>query len=463
MLIGPGGMRQGTSGNQRETAEVLDLLATLNRPEPFDDVRLGPSLSSIALAPEGSGRKGLASFLYQMLLAYHLKLRIERAEDAAFRNYTKRLQATVQAAERWIDGVWVKLPEDAKKNPASFEMHSLVHERQVEGLIRFAQYLDWPAQDELREFIENAYANMWAGTNISYHLWDWLFGTMLPGNPFAFTIMSAMVLSTLSLKSLGTAQYFASGLVLDDRSYWRSKTVIGRVLGGLKKIKAANCWVGPCPVPTAAGEGKGLAKGWWRVLSKDIAFELKVSPSRSTMNQTWEANRARIMGDSSKWTLPTGPSNSTDTVEFRALRLRKLVHGEEGGPPAGSEEEAEPPHRAIVDLTINGQPASFTLHSNPVFIAAPMCVNGPHWVHEQDRPKLQHILGVSQLPGHVHSGEKILIINAAGSGECELAARAWCSEVGQHAIVRREPGACFACTVKAAGPEGLGIGCLIWA
>jgi hypothetical protein len=67
------------------------------------------------------------------------------------------------------------------------------------------------------------------------------------------------------------------------------------------------------------------------------------------------------------------------------------------------ENEGEPEHRAILDLTINDQPVSFTLCNRHVFVAAPRCIEGPHAVHERDLLKMQHVLRVSQLPGHIYT------------------------------------------------------------
>jgi len=477
-LIGPSGMSVSSNDAMdrwRSTYQVTEILGTLNRNDTFDDVRDGGSMSLIALAP---GRLGLPNFLFQMVLAYELKLRLARSGDTAFGNYGPRIVAAVMAAERWLDGVLLKIP-DPKQN--DIQMHSLVHERQVEGLVRFAELMAWPALGELRGYVEDAYANLRAGGRLSPHLWDWLFGTMLAGNAFVFTIMSSLVAATPSLSSLGAPIYYASGLVLEDRSYWRVKFVLGRVLGGLRGVKAANGWVGPCPLPVGLQDSK-ISKGWWRVQARDVAFQLPERlPSHADADegaafsglgrvagQTSKSEWIRTIGDPSKWVVPVGPSGTPDVVEFRALRLRPLGDATLRAGKVETSDPApdgpEPMQRASVELTINSAPVVFTIYSNPVFVAAPRCMDGPHAVHERDLPKLQLVRRVSELPGHHRSdNERVLIIDATGQGECELAARAWCAEYGQHAVVRRGTGPCFACAVLAASRQGLGLGCVIWA
>jgi len=62
---------------------------------------------------------------------------------------------------------------------------------------------------------------------------------VLPGNNFIYIIMQSLVGATPGLKeSIEVNSYPGPGLVLSDRSYWRANTVVGRVLGGLKGIKA---------------------------------------------------------------------------------------------------------------------------------------------------------------------------------------------------------------------------------
>ncbi|KAL6232370.1 hypothetical protein BDW75DRAFT_243010 [Aspergillus navahoensis] len=218
------------------------------RASTFPNVLGSASLSEIAVATSDS----LYLFLFQVLLAHELWKRMaQRERDVAFGNVSPRVVAAMQASERWLAGVQLEIP-DAKGKPDLF--HSLVHDRQVEGLVRFAEVMTWPALREMRTFAEEAYAGLRAGRHtISYHLWDWLFGLMLPGNAFVFTIMTALVAATPSLRHLGAARYCSSGLVVGDRSYWRVKTVLGRVLGEMKGVREVNGWVGPCPRPAAVG------------------------------------------------------------------------------------------------------------------------------------------------------------------------------------------------------------------
>jgi hypothetical protein len=468
-LIGPARM------GSRMQDQVTELLSILNRRRDFPDVLDGASLATIALGTSDS----LYSFLLLVILAHELRLRMHQLSDIAFGNVSRRIIASMQASERWLDGVHVTMP-DPKGKPDNVELHSLVHERQVEGIVRFAEIMAWPALGEMRIFVEEAYAGIRAGMNTSTYLWDWLYGLMLPGNAFIFAIMAALVAATPSLQHLAAAEYYTSGLVLKDRSYWRTKTVLGRVLGGMKGVRAANGWIGPCPAPVNVRE-EALKEGWWRVHARDTAFsrfmardlsahEARFARLHSRDEDSSAAEWIRGMGDRSEWAVPIGPSISSDHVEFRALRFQKIgsaLHGSSSPvkdtlEKGDVDDDREPEQRAILDLLINGRLVSFTLYSNPVFITAPACIDGPHALWQRDLPKMQHILRASELPDHVHTDKRVLIIDATGKGECELVARAWCSQNGQHAIIVRGQGTCFACAVKAASQGGLVIGCVIW-
>lgn len=484
---------QGIARGDRDVPQTI--LRLLGHTDHFQDLRVSPCLAIFSFLPrDPMSPFGIPNFLFQMVLAYELKLHMERAGDTAFDDYTSRVAAMVIAAERWIDGVLVKQPDPSVPR---LEFHSLVYERQVEGLLRFAEMMRWPALGETRAYLEDAYPTMLAGASIGLYLWDWLHGTVRPGNTFVYSIICALVQASPGLSVPGPPTYFNFGLVLDDRSYWRSLFVLGRVFGGLRGVKAANGWVGPCPLPVEDDDSKSkIATGWWRVHARDLTFKPpKGWPSDAdgdggayfagmapVAGQTSQTGWIRAASDQSKWVVPVGPSDAPDTVEFRELRLSRLrnvpamayipgfraAKGHFGtgddGELLGVEDSdnLNPTLRASVELRINGAPVSFTLHNNPVFVAAPRCIDGPHAVPERDLPKLRHILRVSQLPDKECSDERVLVIDATGRGECELAARAWCAKKGLHAVVRRGPGTCFACAVMAASSHGLGLGCLIW-
>jgi len=121
-----------------------------------------------------------------------------------------------------------------------------------------------------------------------------------------------------------------------------------------------------------------------------------------------------------------------------------------------------------IDSSIN--PIIYKLFTNPVFVSLPPCRPGPkgtqHEVHMRELPRYQkNIWTIEQLKEHQPDDDTdddtSMIINATGTG-AEVLARAWCSERGRNAVVRRPGGPCFVCSVRAAGKGSLETGVLIW-
>ncbi|KAJ3571322.1 hypothetical protein NP233_g3823 [Leucocoprinus birnbaumii] len=193
------------------------------------------------------------------------------------------------------------------------------------------------------------------------------------------------------------------------------------------------------------------------------------------------------MKDSSRWIVPEPPVHDITTCHLKSIKLRKLPLDIKYAGQAASgdmdalEIENETEYRASLEFTLDNspsQPVVYKLLTNPVFVTPPPCrpgPKGPHEVHMRELPRYQkNIWSIEQLKEHTRedefSGEPgkdaeatadVMIVNATGKG-AEVLARAWCSERGRNAIIRRPGGPCFVCAVRAAGKRGLGLGTLIW-
>jgi len=109
---------------------------------------------------------------------------------------------------------------------------------------------------------------------VAPYAWDGLHGLNLPGYFVAHKIMIALVFACSSTRSLGGQPAPNFGLVLNDRTYCRQFTALGRVLGGLKGIQAGSGWLSSCPAP----RGKSI-KGWVRI--KGIDYPSTISFPKS--------------------------------------------------------------------------------------------------------------------------------------------------------------------------------------
>ncbi|KAG8752104.1 hypothetical protein FRC14_007342 [Serendipita sp. 396] len=362
----------------------------------------------------------------------------------------------------------------------TLQIHSLVHERQVEGLLRFAETMKWPYMNEIRDYAENVYANLHAGTTIPIDLYDWIFGIVLPGKWMAYKIVAALVLCTPSLtKEVGTAKYFDMGLSLPKQAYWRSRTVLGRVLGCLPGVKFLCGWIGPCPPLTDGPYHKYI-----RIKPRKVAppkqnnrtiriggpgpdegeESIRIQPDEDI--QQWMTE----IKDKSRWSIPEPPVRQMTTCTLEGIRVKKqpldtsLVDNQSD--MSAEEIEDEIQYRASLVFKIdNEEPVTYTLYTNPLFVTAPSCIEGPHQVHLRELPKFQrnvwNVENLKEVDSSEFEDNGVMIINATGKG-AEAVARAWCSERGKSAIVRANGGACFSCAYHVASGKGLGTNVLIW-
>jgi tetratricopeptide (TPR) repeat protein len=386
------------------------------------------------------------------------------------------------------------LDEEWDINGKNVEFHSHVHELQVEGLLLFAERLKWPYINEVRDFAEDVYDNLRSGRTIPFDLYDWIFGLTLPGKWMAFKIMTALILCTPSIApDLGIALYYECGLSLPKQSYWRVRTVLGRVLGCLPRVLSLCGWIGPCPaVEFVPPLTKGNQPRHIRLKARRVA-PIKCEPDsedgmiyirsrhgrdEATRIQPGEEVPAYLseMQDPARWTIPEPPVRQLSTCSVQAVRLKKMpvdvsVAARSTDDGLGNTEvDAKAEYRATIvfQLDNNEDAVAYTLYTNPVFVTLPPCYGGPkglHEVHMRELPRYQTgIWTVERLKDHTvddSADEEVMVINATGNGS-EVLARAWCSERGKNAVVRRSGGPCYVCAYRAASEAGLGVGVLIW-
>ncbi|KAJ6286662.1 prion-inhibition and propagation-domain-containing protein [Bipolaris maydis] len=365
------------------------------------------------------------------------------------------------------------------------EMHSRCHEQQVEGLLLFAEKMKWPWINEVRNYAEEAYSDLRGGQTLPADLHDWLFGMTLPGQWFAFKIMTALILCTPSIKQkTGIAAFFDCGLSLTKKSYWRVRTVLGRVLGCLPGVISLCGWIGPCPpveflspVPVDADKPhhirlKARNLSLVKHISRDPSAPILISSSGRRYDDTQPKEGEEIepwmadMRNANNWIVPEPPVKQVGTCELKAIQLKRNNAG------TGSiDDEDKVMYLAQLVFKRDDSPdlQTYKLFTNPVFVTPPPCRAGPKGAHEIHLRELhkyseRNIWTIEQLREHTAEDTEdidVMVINATGKG-AELLARAWCSERGKNAVIRRAGGPCYVCAVQAASQAGLRTGVLIW-
>jgi hypothetical protein len=434
-------------GERPYNSQAGDLIRILNREDLFEDFSMADSVYLLAIAPPPTGM-GVRLFLLQVLLGYELYLRLKVCDNASsFPGITQQINSTLEVAALWVENVTAEITDGQVK------VYSKVHEKQVAGLLAFAEAMQWPYIEEVRQFATTAYQNHLQGKIVDVHFLDWLYGTCLPGRWFAWKCMCAAIYASPSLRSYGTTPYFDAGLVLQEKSYWRNRTPLAHVLGGLTAVTCAAGWVGPCP-PVKTSDGRDFT-GWIRVKTTSLDFHHIVTPveemtvdehelqDRGLRVRAGETPRGLLneLADMTKWNIPPSIPKSTTSAKLQGIRLNLL-------PLEEDEDITSQQAVATVKFALsNDTSVDYTINTNPVLVASPPCLSGPHLAHSREVERYHNVVDVKDLKdvSRVTTSGTMLLINATGGGDAEAVARAWCSEAGRHAVVSRGSTTCLTC------------------
>jgi hypothetical protein len=157
------------------------------------------------------------------------------------------------------------------------------------------------------------------------------------------------------------------------------------------------------------------------------------------------------MKDQSNWIVPEPPVCQVSTCDLAKIQLKRDLSAKD----AITDPDAKAVYRAQLTFTLDDNPTkpiTYKLYTNPVFVTPPPCHLGPrrasHEVHlrELHRYQERNIWTIERLKEHTAEDDPerggVMVINATGQG-AETLARAWCSERGKNAVIRRAGGPCF--------------------
>ncbi|KAL4883925.1 hypothetical protein BJY04DRAFT_215817 [Aspergillus karnatakaensis] len=354
------------------------------------------------------------------------------------------------------------------------------YERQLDGLVFFAERMKWPYLSEVRQTFERMY-NEWLSDNkilLFEHL-DWLYAVMRPGKHFAQIIMAALIDSTPSIEELGPALSNECGLVLPQCSYWRTRTVMGRVLGCLPEVTTLNGWIGPCTAPIKLISSKDttlphhcLVTAWYY----NPRHMLLSPPSPNGIDLLTDQTQNKRLSDleqitdPNEWVTITPPAKDNTTWELSLIELEYWKPLDSNNP------NSVPLWNAYLSFNQLGTSLSFEyqLIYTPLFVTPPPCHPNPgldgegeepaHKIHRRELALYSASeISVSQLHDFQSFWDPntVIVINATGTG-AEAVARAWCAVRQRSAVIRKRGGPCCTCAIRAASRYGLRTGVLIW-
>lgn len=409
---------------------------------------------------------GFADFMRQMLVARELTLRIQLANQSWYGGITSRVIYDMIAADLWARNMEIK-PTGGYGVPKS------VLQRQMNGIIKFVDDMQWPYADEVREAANHLLGAQPHEISVDVRIHDWMGGLVFPGAHFPLILVGALYKLSPTLRAHMPTETVKVregnyGIVYPEASYWHTRSVLGKVLAPLSreqqtghcKVRCLGGWIGPCPSPSLPECRLGLTVSLSTRQPPFPPLELD-SGIGDTAETTWSSTDGQ--GHSGEWMLPTAPEPSLDTVAVQTIRLSKA-------PKADLSAKDAAHYTARIDFRLGRSRTfvTFTLYTNSTFIATPPC-RGVHKIDPRAAGRYTFAAkGIEELPrlskkGDAAADTTILVVNATGGPASEVFARAWCCHTGTNAVIwRREGGkCCFKCALMVASTDGLGTEVLI--
>jgi hypothetical protein len=345
----------------------------------------------------------IVDFLYQLIHAKELSLRLQRDKGRWYGGITRKVIYDMIAADLWIRNI----KAEVSNGTFNFVVHTDIRRCQVDAIISFAEKMKWPylaeARKTLNDFVQH-------GTPVDIRTWDWVAGMALPGSMLPLTLMFGLHQACPSLNKAAPAgtvllRHANFGFVFTQVSYWRSRSIIGKVLAVLPDLHEIGGWVGPCIAATGLGT------------YPTPAALVKVHTNAPDMNLKGYAGGDPPFTPSDgslMWEDAVFPPASEELCVV--LRLQMLtVDTEEHNP---DEDDSLTAYRAKLDFYLPkvNKMITLTLYTNSIFVAAPPC-NGTHRIDPQYTALYTRtIYKVSQLDkAEIKAGETT-VINAAGQG-----------------------------------------------
>ena len=313
---------------------------------------------------------------------------------------------------------------------------------------------------------------------------SWLAGLVLPGSTTCHLLIATLLEQDSSaLAKLGPAAYLHGGFILDGRSFWSKDCIVGRIFAPLRGGSESMGWISTPAITPISGHGRALTNCWFNI---DIA----TVPSFREQTRLHDGQKVGIesgplgMGKgkviSTEFSMPgTGVIHEETNISVTLDEV--VLHGMHNQGGSGGQKASPSTHSSSAQFRVavkdhESSKVSFDLKYNVYFIATNPC-RIPHGhaaiASNGEDAHLMHKHGES-LPSHpLHQSYKFVcksipdllsaeppspddrdapvwIVDARGEAGNEVFVRAWCAQVGRHALVSRIGRVCLSCSIREA-------------
>lgn len=305
----------------------------------------------------------------------------------------------------------------------------------------------------------------------------WLTGMVLPSEAASGLLMASLLENDVKAQlSLGRTAYLYGGFILADRSWWNIHSVVGRIFGPSGGTQFLG-WVSIPQLPFLNSEGHALKGGWYKVI---------VQKAPSFREGLRIHDGVKVARESSP--LGTGPgkvfSREFDMIDDQILAQNAPVQIQLQAVTFFK------PQSSKTGVTVSQVSASFVVEPqggeksgntfdiayNVFFISAHSCQRPHGHAHRLHDPKgdahihppCEHLpahplhksykyrvisienLLQCQAPDPTANDSETLLVDATEQPAKDMFVRAWCAQVGRHALVAHVGRTCLSCAIREA-------------
>lgn len=321
---------------------------------------------------------------------------------------------------------------------------------------------------------------------------SWLTGLVLPGDMACHLLMGTLLENNPhALAKVGTTAVLRGGFIIDDRSWWSKACIVGRVLAPSEGVSECMGWISTPGLWPVNKQGAPLLSRWVRVETAEVPklreksrihdgaqVSIESSPLGTghgkVMASEFSMPGLGLVDHGSESQIHLGQVVLQERQSHQISRTRNLTDGALTAAvqffmkTTDKSSPLEVSFRLTHDVYFVSAhpcrpPHGHAVHTSPDGSVHPIHQHGEslpsHPLHQTYRYVLKTVqdLASTTPPNHHDPKEAVCIIDARHSREKDIFVRAWCSQVGRHAIVSRIGRSCLSCSIREAKAIEVGV------